>query len=91
MAFRSLAQMNKFKQLVAEGKLSPQIYKEWEKGTIVSALPDRITASSPKPIEHEATKRHKRMARKKRVMSKKRSQRKKPTQRKKRKMRVLPI
>lgn len=95
MAFRSLAQMEKFKQLVAEGKMSQQTFSEWAKGTIIEMLPPRIGKHSPEPIEHITnTHRHARKQRKKRTrraLPTARKQRTKPTQRKKPKQRMLPL
>lgn len=79
MAFRSLAQMEKFKQLVNEGKMSQQVFNEWSKGTTVENLPKRIGSNSPKNAEHVQPEH--------RTVRKKRTQRKHrtiPTQAKKR-------
>lgn len=94
MAFRSIAQMEKFKQLVKEGKLSPQIYAEWEKGTIVSNLPARIDPKhSPKTAEHPHAHvtRHARTQRKKRARPSRPKQRTKRVKRKERKKRTMPL
>lgn len=95
MAFRSLAQMEKFKQLVADGKMSQQTFTEWAKGTIVETLPQRIGKHSPEPIEHVNTeRRHARKQRKKRTRRtiptgrKQRVKRKQPS---KRKPRMMPL
>ena len=94
MAFRSLAQMEKFKQLVAEGKMSPQVFAEWEKGTQIHNLPQRVDPKhSPKPAEHPHAHvtRHARKQRKKRARPIKPKQRTKRTARKKPKKRTMPI
>ena len=93
MAFRSLAQMNKFKELVASGAMSKQVYDEWAKGTVVETLPQRITPSSPKAAEHPHAHvtRHARKQRKKRARPSKPKQRTKRTARKKPKKRTMPL
>ncbi len=42
MPFKSLAQAEKFKQLVKEGKMSKKTYMEWWHATDFKSLPERI-------------------------------------------------
>ena len=93
MAFRSIAQMEKFKQLVASGAISKQVFDEWMKGTIVSNLPKKIDPkNSPDNAEHvKLTKRHARKQRKRRSMPKKPKARTKRKEKKQRKQRTMPI
>lgn len=85
MAFRSIAQMEKFKRLVNEGKMDQQVFNEWAKGTIVENLPKRIGSNSPKNAEHahseHRTARKKRKQRKYRAMPTQGKKRTKPKQR----------
>jgi hypothetical protein len=46
MPFKSKAQRRKFAQLLVEGKISDEIYEEWNRSTGVRTLPERVT---PKP------------------------------------------
>ncbi len=46
MAFKSIAQRDKFKQLVKEGKMTEAQFAEWEKDS-PAQLPDRV-GSKPK-------------------------------------------
>jgi hypothetical protein len=53
MPFKSRAQFKKFKQLVAEGKISPEVMKEWTDATPnMKALPYRLTPKK-KPKKDE--------------------------------------
>ncbi len=87
--------MEKFKQLVKEGKMDKQTFDTWFHGTIVDNLPKRVGAHSPKNAEHVHTERRtarkRRTQRKHRTMPTQRKSRSKPTQRKQRKKRTMPI
>ena len=43
MPFKSQAQRRKFAQLLVEGKISPEIYEEWNRETGSKKLPDHVT------------------------------------------------
>jgi hypothetical protein len=46
MPFKSKAQRRKFAQLLVEGKITPEVYEEWNRSTGGAKLPERI---HPKP------------------------------------------
>jgi hypothetical protein len=93
MAFRSIAQMEKFKQLVKEGKMDKTTFDTWAHGTILATLPQRITPSSPKAAEHPHAHvtRHARKQRKKRARPARPKSRTKRVKRKERKKRTMPL
>ena len=46
MPFKSKAQRRKFAELLVEGKISPEVYEEWNRETGRAELPERV---GPKP------------------------------------------
>ncbi len=46
MAFKSKAQRRKFAQLLVDGKISDEVYEEWNRETGRKVLPERL---HPKP------------------------------------------
>jgi hypothetical protein len=42
MPFKSQAQRRKFAQLLVEGKISPEVYEEWNRETGGKKLPERV-------------------------------------------------
>ena len=42
MPFKSKAQRRKFAQLLVEGKITPEIYEEWNRETGGTHLPERV-------------------------------------------------
>ena len=43
MPFKSKAQRRKFAQLLVEGKITPEVFEEWNKETGRATLPERVT------------------------------------------------
>lgn len=48
MPFKSKAQRRKFAQLLVEGKITPEVYEEWNRETGGSHLPERV--DKPKKV-----------------------------------------
>jgi hypothetical protein len=46
MAFKSKAQRRKFAQLLVEGKISDDVYEEWNRETGRKLLPERLHAKA---------------------------------------------
>ena len=46
MAFKSKAQRRKFAQLLVEGKISDEVYEEWNRETGRKVLPERLHAKA---------------------------------------------
>jgi hypothetical protein len=42
MPFKSKAQRRKFAQLLVEGKITPEVYEEWNQETGRTTLPERV-------------------------------------------------
>ena len=42
MPFKSKAQRRKFAQLLVEGKITPEVYEEWNRETGGTHLPERV-------------------------------------------------
>jgi hypothetical protein len=42
MPFKSRAQRRKFAQLLVEGKISPEVFEEWNRETGRAELPERV-------------------------------------------------
>lgn len=56
MPFKSKAQRRKFAQLLVEGKISPEVYEEWNRETGSKKLPERIHPKKrTKPKRKRAT------------------------------------
>ena len=43
MPFKSKAQRRKFAELLVAGKISPEVYEEWNRSTGKKELPERVT------------------------------------------------
>ena len=78
MPFKSKAQRRKFAQLLVEGKITPQVYEEWNRETGGAQLPERVHKRK-KTTRKKTTKRTSRMA------ARKKSPRRKPAARRKKK------
>ena len=46
MPFKSKAQRRKFAQLLVEGKISDEVYEEWNRETGRKVLPERVRPKS---------------------------------------------
>ena len=77
MPFKSKAQRRKFAALLVEGKISPEVYEEWNRSTGRKELPERV-----KP---KAARRRKASKRRKTRATTKRTARRKPAGRRVRK------
>jgi hypothetical protein len=60
MPFKSKAQRRKFAQLLVEGKITPEVFEEWNRETGRARLPER--AAQRKKNGRKATTRRKRKA-----------------------------
>ncbi len=47
MPFKSESQKRRFRELVAEGKMSQETYDKWESETTSGKLPERATKKGP--------------------------------------------
>lgn len=85
MPFKSQAQRRKFAQLLVEGKISPEVFEEWNRETGSAKLPERVGRKRAKKTT--ARKAARKTARKKKTVRKttgrKQPVRKKPVRRKK--------
>jgi hypothetical protein len=57
VAFKSKAQRRKFAQLLVEGKISDEVYEEWNRETGRKVLPERL---HPKPKAKKKARKRKR-------------------------------
>jgi hypothetical protein len=48
MPFKSKAQRRKFAQLLVEGKISDEVYEEWNRETGAKKLPERVKPAAKK-------------------------------------------
>jgi len=48
MPFKSKAQRRKFAQLLVDGKITPEVYEEWNRETGGAQLPERVTKKPAK-------------------------------------------
>ena len=48
MPFKSKAQRRKFAQLLVEGKITPEVYEEWNRETGGTHLPERVEKKARK-------------------------------------------
>jgi hypothetical protein len=59
--FKSKAQRRKFAELLIEGKITPEVFEEWNVETGAKKLPERVRAKPPaREKKRTATKRKKR-------------------------------
>ena len=47
MPFKSQAQRRKFAELLVAGKISPEMFEEWNRETGGAKLPERVAAKKP--------------------------------------------
>ena len=47
MPFKSAAQRRKFAQLLVEGKITPEVYEEWNRETGAAKLPEHVKPKKP--------------------------------------------
>jgi len=62
MPFKSKAQRRKFAQLLVEGKITPDVYEEWNRETGGSKLPERVNkrkTSTPRKSARSTTRKRK--------------------------------
>ena len=58
MPFKSKAQRRKFAELLVQGKISPEVYEEWNRDTGRAKLPERVVPKvKPKKRSRAAPKR----------------------------------
>ena len=80
MPFKSKAQRRKFAQLLVEGKITPEVYEEWNRETGGTQLPERVERR--KKTAREKTARTKTA---RRTTTRKKTARRKPVARRKKK------
>lgn len=61
MPFKSKAQRRKFAQLLVEGKITPEVYEEWNRETGGQHLPERVEKGK-KAARRKSTTRRKKKA-----------------------------
>ena len=59
MPFKSKAQRRKFAQLLVEGKITPEVFEEWNKETGGETLPERVTQPAARKKRKTASKKQK--------------------------------
>jgi hypothetical protein len=59
MPFKSKAQRRKFAQLLVEGKITPEVYEEWNRETGGQHLPERVDKRTKAPRRKPTTRRKK--------------------------------
>ena len=64
MPFKSKAQRRKFAQLLVEGKISDEVYEEWNRSTGRKELPDRVKPATKRKTARKAKKAKPRTAKK---------------------------
>lgn len=55
MPFKSKAQRRKFAQLLVEGKISDEVYEEWNRSTGRKELPERVHPKTVAPANRTRT------------------------------------
>ena len=63
MPFKSQAQRRKFAELLVQGKISPDIFEEWNRETGGAKLPERVKPKSSTKAKKKAGSKPKRKAR----------------------------
>jgi hypothetical protein len=61
--FKSKAQRRKFAELLIEGKITPEVFEEWNVETGAKKLPERATKKAPATKKKRATAERKRLLR----------------------------
>jgi hypothetical protein len=56
MPFKSKAQRRKFAQLLAEGKIKPETYEEWNRETGREVLPERVRPKKKRTVSERRRK-----------------------------------
>ena len=64
MPFKSKAQRRKFAQLLVEGKISDEVYEEWNRSTGGTELPERVKPATKRKTARKAKKAKPRTAKK---------------------------
>jgi hypothetical protein len=68
MPFKSKAQRRKFAQLLVEGKITPEVFEEWNQETGRATLPERVEKKPAAPRKRKTTaKKRKTTARKRKT------------------------
>ena len=62
MPFKSKAQRRKFAQLLVEGKITPEVFEEWNRETGGAHLPERAKKKSRKTVRRKSAARRKKKA-----------------------------
>ena len=57
MPFKSKAQRRKFAQLLVEGKITPEVYEEWNRETGGAHLPERVDKRKKKTTRKTSARR----------------------------------
>lgn len=65
MPFKSKAQRRKFAQLLVEGKISDEVYEEWNRSTGRKELPERVKPAKKRKTARKGKTAKARKARKK--------------------------
>ncbi len=65
MPFKSKAQRRKFAELLVEGKITDEVYEEWNRSTGKKELPERVKPKAPKKAKRKTKKKTKKRAKKK--------------------------
>ena len=63
MPIKSKAQRRKFAQLLVEGKISPEVFEEWNRGAGKKKLPERVHPKATARRKRSTAKRTRRKAR----------------------------
>jgi hypothetical protein len=66
MPFKSKAQRRKFAQLLVEGKITPEVFEEWNQETGRATLPERVEKKPAAPRKRKATARKRKATRSRR-------------------------
>ena len=59
MPFKSKAQRRKFAQLLVEGKITPEVFEEWNRETGGEKLPERVEQKKKKKKKTKTTRKRK--------------------------------
>jgi hypothetical protein len=59
MPFKSKAQRRKFAQLLVEGKITPEVFEEWNRETGGEKLPERVEQKKKRKARTKATRKRK--------------------------------
>jgi hypothetical protein len=73
MPFKSKAQRRKFAQLLVEGKITPEVFEEWNRETGGEKLPERVEQKKKKKKTRTKTTRKRKATQAKRATATRRS------------------